>query len=152
MGQLAEAKARLAAAGTESERARVEIGLGEKELKAMEPRAKKAASEGEGLGRELVEAKAEVEKLRKGLEGLGWDEEEEKALVAKREEVRGRIAELVEVCPSFLPSNHQASWLVRSELRISAVFFFFPSLLETRLPSITPRPNGLLLQRPSPQL
>lgn len=97
MGQLAEAKARLAAAGTDGERARVEIGLGEKELKALEPRAKKAASEGEGLGKELREAKGEVEQLKKGLEGLGWDEEEEKTLVAKREEVKARIAELTEV-------------------------------------------------------
>ena len=48
LGQLAEAKARLASAGTEAEQAKVKIGLAEKEIKEKEPRAKKAEKEGGG--------------------------------------------------------------------------------------------------------
>ena len=86
MGQLAEAKARLAQAGTEAEQAKVKIGLAEKELKEKEPRAKKAGKEGEGLLKELAGKRADVDGLRKRVDGAGWDEGRETELLRKQAE------------------------------------------------------------------
>ena len=100
MGQLAEAKARLAAAGTEAEQAKVRIGLAEKEIKEKEPRAKKAEKEGEGLLKELATKRAEVEKIRKRVEGAGWDEGRERELAEKQAEHGAKVTELMEVSVS----------------------------------------------------
>ena len=97
MGQLAEAKARLAQAGTEAEQAKVRIGLAEKEIKEKEPRAKKAEKEGEGALKELASKRADVEKLRKRIEGGGWDEGKERELLGKQTEHSTKMAELMEV-------------------------------------------------------
>ncbi|WVQ83720.1 hypothetical protein IAT38_005864 [Cryptococcus sp. DSM 104549] len=96
LGQLAEAKARLAAAGTEAEQAKVKIGLAEKELKEKEPRAKKAEKEGEGLIKELGTKRGLVEKLKKQVEGAGWDEAQEKEMVDSQNQSQARINELQE--------------------------------------------------------
>ncbi len=97
MGQLAEAKARLAAAGTETEQAKVRIGLAEKEIKEKEPRAKKAEKEGEGSLKELATKKVEVEKIRKRVGGAGWDEGREAELAEKQAHHGAKMAELIEV-------------------------------------------------------
>ncbi|WWD19905.1 hypothetical protein CI109_104374 [Kwoniella shandongensis] len=96
LGQLAEAKARLAAAGTEAEQAKVKIGLAEKELKEKEPRAKKAKKEGEGLIKELASKRAAVEKLKKQVESAGWDEGQESELMETQAKHQSRITELLE--------------------------------------------------------
>lgn len=97
MGQLAEAKARLSAAGTEAEQAKVKIGLAEKEIKEKEPRAKKAEKEGEGSLKELAGKKTEVEKIRKRVEVAGWDEGRERELAEKQADHGGKVTELLEV-------------------------------------------------------
>ncbi|RSH91525.1 Structural maintenance of chromosomes protein 2 [Saitozyma podzolica] len=96
MGQLAEAKARLAAAGTEAEQAKVKMGLAEKEIKEKEPRAKKAEKEGEGALKELAGKRADVEKLRKKVEAAGWDEGKERDLLQKQATHSTAMAELME--------------------------------------------------------
>lgn len=96
MGALAEAKARLAAAGTEAEQAKVKIGLAEREIKDKEPRAKKAEKEGEGLIKELATKRAEVEQLRARVDGAGWDEDKERSLLERQAEHSQKIAQLSE--------------------------------------------------------
>lgn len=97
MGQLADAKAQVAAAGTEAEQAKVKIGLAEKEIKEKEPRAKKAEKEGQGLLNELAAKRSDVEKLSKRLQGSGWDEAKEKDLLEKQAEHSLRLNDLLEV-------------------------------------------------------
>lgn len=97
MGQLAQAKQQLAAIGTETEHAKVRIGLAEKEIKEKEPRAKKAEKEGEGAIRDLGKKREEVERLRKRLEGMEWDEGREEGLEGRRREAGERLRELTEV-------------------------------------------------------
>jgi len=97
MGQLAEAKARLAAAGTEAEQAKMKIGLAEKEIKEKEPRAKKAEKEGEGLIKEFTAKKADVEKLSKRIGGSDWDEAKERQLLGQQAEHSQKMNELLEV-------------------------------------------------------
>jgi structural maintenance of chromosome 2 len=96
MGALAEAKARLAAAGTEAEQAKVKIGLAEREIKDKEPRAKKAEKEGEGLVKELATKRAEVEELRARVNACGWDEDKERSLLERQAEHSQKIAHLSE--------------------------------------------------------
>lgn len=96
MGQLAEAKARLAAAGTEAEQAKVKIGHAEREIKEKEPRAKKAEKEGEGLLKELAAKRAEADKLQARVESAGWDDERERELLERQAEAGQKVAELSE--------------------------------------------------------
>lgn len=100
MGQLAEAKATMAAAATEAEQAKMKIGLLEKELKDKEPRAKKASKEGEGLTKEYDAAKKKLEALQASMGKMDWDENREKELSSRQAELDERIAGLVEVCLS----------------------------------------------------
>jgi structural maintenance of chromosome 2 len=97
LGQLAEAKAELAAAGTEAEQAKVKIGLAEREIKEKEPRAKKAEKEGEGLLKELASKRGEVEKLKQKVGGAGWDENKEKTLLEKQVDHSGKMTQLMDV-------------------------------------------------------
>ncbi|KAK1922323.1 RecF/RecN/SMC [Papiliotrema laurentii] len=96
LGQLAEAKAKLAAAGTEAEQAKVKMGLAEKEIKEKEPRAKKAEKEGQGLIKELEAKRNDVESLRQRVEASGWDEGKEKSLLEKQADHSQKINELLE--------------------------------------------------------
>ncbi|WVR09681.1 hypothetical protein IAU60_006756 [Kwoniella sp. DSM 27419] len=96
LGQLAEAKARLAAAGTETEQAKVKMGLAEKEIKEKEPRAKKAEKESEGVLKELTAKRALVEKLHKQVSAAGWDEGKERELLDQQAEHQAKIADLME--------------------------------------------------------
>jgi structural maintenance of chromosome 2 len=97
MGQVASAKAALAAAGTEAEQAKVKIGLAEKEIKEKEPRAKKALKEGEGLAKELEARRKEVGLLEGKVGKSGWDEGRETVLGEKRKGASDRLVELMEV-------------------------------------------------------
>ncbi|KAJ9117568.1 hypothetical protein QFC22_004418 [Naganishia vaughanmartiniae] len=96
MGQLADAKALMAAAATEAEQAKVKIGLLEKDLKDKEPRAKKAAKEGEGLTKEYEAAKSKLEALQASMAKMDWDESKEQDLSARQAELNERIAVLSE--------------------------------------------------------
>ncbi|ORX40472.1 P-loop containing nucleoside triphosphate hydrolase protein [Kockovaella imperatae] len=96
MGQLAEAKARLSAAGTEMEQAKVKITASEKEVKEKEPKAKKAEKEGESVLKELRDKKAAVEALHKKLAGGSWDEGREKDLLERQADQSSKLAELME--------------------------------------------------------
>lgn len=107
MGQLAEAKARLAAAGTEAEQAKVKITMAEKELKDKEPRAKKAEKEGEGLIKELATKRADAEKLRAKVQGAGWDEGKERELLEKQSSHSQQATALMDVS-IFLTQPYRA--------------------------------------------
>lgn len=107
MGQLAEAKARLAAAGTETEQAKVKISMAEKEIKEKEPRAKKAEKEGEGLLKELASKRAEVEKLQGKMQGGGWDENKERDLLQKQSTHSQKMNDLMEVSRFQFRGNYR---------------------------------------------
>lgn len=97
MGQLADSKAAAAAAGTEAEQAKIKMGLVEREIKDKEPRARKAAKEGEGLTSELENKKKELEKLKGSLGAADWKEGREAELLQGKAEHSSKIAELLEV-------------------------------------------------------
>lgn len=136
MGQLAEAKAMMAAAATEAEQAKMKIGLLEKELKDKEPRAKKASKEGEGLTKEYDSAKKKLETLRASMGKMDWDENREKELSNRKAELDERIAGLVEV-----------------RVSVGAMDLILTGCsVETRLPEIKTRRSRLFLFRSLPKL
>ncbi|ODO05464.1 hypothetical protein I350_04514 [Cryptococcus amylolentus CBS 6273] len=96
LGQLAEAKARLATAGTEAEQAKVKISMAEKELKDKEPRAKKAEKDGSGLIKELETKRVQVEKLREMVGKAGWNEDQEREMLESQAEHQSQMADLME--------------------------------------------------------
>lgn len=96
MGQLAEAKARVTAAGTELEQSKISMTITEKELKEKEPRAKKALKEGEGGLARLDKEKKKLEETKARLAKLEWNEEEEKDLRSRKHELEEQISNLTE--------------------------------------------------------
>lgn len=104
LGQLADAKARIASAATEEEQSRMRMSMVEKELKEKEVKWKaveKDAGEGE---KALVKSKKDVESLQKKLAVTGWDEEKETNAVNQIREAREQIRTLTEVSAFFLLS------------------------------------------------
>lgn len=96
MGQLAEAREREAAAGTEIEQANLRIKHLEKELKTKEPQARKAEKEGASLLQELATARESVSSLQQNITATGWDDGKEKELQSARAETTQRINQLLE--------------------------------------------------------
>jgi structural maintenance of chromosome 2 len=101
MGQLADAKARLAHATTEEEQTRMKLGMSEKELKALEARWKDVEREAGDGQRSLQAKKAEVEGYRTRIAGCGWNEDREKASDMALRNAREELRRLSEVCIYF---------------------------------------------------
>jgi len=97
MGQLADAKARLAQASAEEEQSRVKLGMSEKELKTLEGRWKEVEREA-GEGRKKVEGmKGAVEGYRKKVAACGWNAEMERAGEGRLKDAKGEVRALTEV-------------------------------------------------------
>lgn len=108
MGQLADAKARLAQASTEEEQSKQRLAMSQKELKTLESRWKEVELEaGEGQKR-LKAMQAEVENFRKKVAQAGWSEEKERegetALRNAKAEVR-QLTEVGVICIFLSPLN-----------------------------------------------
>lgn len=98
MGQLADAKAKLAQASAEEEQSRVKLGMAEKELKALEKRWKEVEKEA-GEGRRNLEAKSgEVDALKKKVEACGWSTEKETESEGDLQRARREVRQYTEVC------------------------------------------------------
>jgi structural maintenance of chromosome 2 len=81
MGQIADARARLAQAAAEEEQIRVKLDMGRRELGELEKRWKaveREASQGEC---DIKKMQVEVETLRKKADSTGWNEEKERGSV-----------------------------------------------------------------------
>ncbi|THH15903.1 hypothetical protein EW146_g4642 [Bondarzewia mesenterica] len=79
MGQLADAKARLAHATAEEEQSRVKLEMSKKELNALEARWREVEKEAGDGARRVEVMKVEVEKYRRKVTECGWSAEKEHA-------------------------------------------------------------------------
>jgi structural maintenance of chromosome 2 len=79
MGQIADARARLAQAAAEEEQARVKLDMSRRELGELEKRWKAVEREAGQGERDIKRMQAEVETLRKKADSTGWNEEKEHA-------------------------------------------------------------------------
>lgn len=97
MGQLAEARSRIAQGEAEEEQSKVKLGMSEKELKTLEGRWKEVEKEAQ-KGKKNVEAmKASVEDYRKRVANSGWNEEMERAGDAKLRDAKAEVRSLNDV-------------------------------------------------------
>ncbi|KAH7910428.1 condensin complex subunit SMC2, partial [Hygrophoropsis aurantiaca] len=96
MGQLAEAKARLAHGAAEEEQSRVKLNMSQKELKGLEARWKEVEREaGEGK-RNLESMKADLEKFKRKVAECGWSAEQEQEGEALLRTVKGQVRQFTE--------------------------------------------------------
>ena len=96
MGQLAAAKALASSLGSEADKAKARIDHLQKEIKDKEPKAKKAASQGQGLIGELEQARKEKAQLEASLAKLDWDESKEAALRDRKDAESAAVRSLLE--------------------------------------------------------
>jgi len=82
MGQLAEAKSRLAQGQAEEEQCKVKLAMSEKELRTLEGRWKEVEREARDGQRKLETMKVAVEECKKRLAASGWNEEMEKGFLS----------------------------------------------------------------------
>lgn len=126
LGQVADSKARLAAAETEEEQARTRLGMIEKELKEKTAKWKAVEREAGDGKNSLERGRKEVESLKRKLVGTGWsvEREEQSALQLRDAKEAYRTANEVRknhlhlMCRS-LHINSSAAMLSKAGLGIS---------------------------------
>lgn len=97
MGQLAEAKAKLAQATAEEEQGRVKLGMSEKELKTLEARWKEVEREAGDGKKNLESVKAETEKFKRKVEECGWSADKEREGEIALRTAKGEFRQFSEV-------------------------------------------------------
>lgn len=90
-GQLQDARARVAAAATEQEQAKIKIAHLEKRIKEEEPRAKKAKEQNAGLLSELEGLRAQSQKLEAQLGKLGFEPGQEEEMYRRQSSLQQSI-------------------------------------------------------------
>lgn len=128
MGQLADARSRIAQAETEAEQSRVKLTMNEKELKALQAKWKNVEREaGEGR-RQLDAMQAEIAKFKKKVADSGWSSEKEQevesALHHARTEVR-RLTEVIDTQTIFSPKKLSISSQERDSVKQRLSFLNF---------------------------
>lgn len=98
MGQLAEAKARLAQGKAEEEQSRVKLGMRERELAELKRKMKEFEREAGESQKKLKDMRVVVEQFRGKLGKCKWNQELEEQLEAKLKGLRQRTRELSDVC------------------------------------------------------
>ena len=117
MGQLADAKQRLAQAAAEEEQSRVKLGMSQKDLKTLEKRWKEVEKEAGEVKKNLEAKQKEVDQLRKKVESSGWSKEKETQSEMALRSARAEMRQLTEVRPGY------ESWVTRLRFRRNATQF-----------------------------
>ncbi|KAG9312704.1 condensin complex subunit SMC2 [Chiua virens] len=89
MGQIAEAKARLAQGVAEEEQNRTKLSMNEQELKRLEARYKEVEREASQGQQNLTKMKGELEKLKRQLSECGWSTEQQQQFETELRTARG---------------------------------------------------------------
>lgn len=97
MGQLAEAKAKIAQGAAEEEQAKVKVTMQQKELSALEARLKDHSKEAKDNTKRVENLIKGLEELEKNVERCGWNAENEKELESALREGRDTVKLLTEV-------------------------------------------------------
>jgi structural maintenance of chromosome 2 len=97
LGGIAEARSRAAAAGTEAEQAKVQLGMAQTEMKEKEGRARKMENEGQQGKDALEKGRREVSELNAKLEKCGWSREMKDELDGKMRAAREAMSKARDV-------------------------------------------------------
>lgn len=98
MGQIADARARLAQAAAEEEQIRVKLEMSRRELGELEKRWKAVEREAGQGERDIKKMQVEVETLRKKADTTGWNEEKEHASVDALRNAKNDANRCTQVC------------------------------------------------------
>jgi structural maintenance of chromosome 2 len=101
MGQLADARARLAREAAEEEQLRRKLNMTEKELAEVTKKWKAVEREASEMQSGLEKGHAEFEGMKAKFAKLAWDEAREKAAEEKMASVKQNVRELKEVLSIF---------------------------------------------------
>ncbi|KAF9005165.1 condensin complex subunit SMC2 [Cyathus striatus] len=96
MGQLADAKQRIAQGAAEEEQSKVKLGMAEKELKTLEARAKNLQREADESNKKVESMKNAVESLQSKVTACGWNAEKEKTHEEKLKEAKTTVRSMSE--------------------------------------------------------
>ncbi|KAI0086823.1 condensin complex subunit SMC2 [Irpex rosettiformis] len=91
MGQLADARARVAQAAAEEEQSRVKLASAEKDLKGLQTRWKEVEREANEGKKTLASMEGEVEKFRQRVRQCAWSEEQDRAMEESLREARNGV-------------------------------------------------------------
>ncbi|KAI0698009.1 condensin complex subunit SMC2 [Cytidiella melzeri] len=91
MGQLADARARVAQAAAEEEQSRVKLASAQKDLKALQARWKEVEREANDGKKNLAAMKSEVEKFRQRVQQCAWNEEQDLAIEEGLRDARNAV-------------------------------------------------------------
>ncbi len=105
MGQIADARARLAQAAAEEEQVRVKLDMSRRELGELEKRWKAVEREAGQGERDIKRMRVEVETLRKKVDSTGWNEEKEHASVEALRKAKDDANRCTQVCALSSPSQ-----------------------------------------------
>jgi structural maintenance of chromosome 2 len=112
MGQLADAKARLAQASAEEEQCNVKLGMSEKELKTLEGKWKAVEREA-GEGKKNLEAMvADVEKSKRKVAECSWSIDKEKEMEVALRTAKGNLRQFTEVSTSSLSQYRDLTFAI----------------------------------------
>ncbi len=98
MGQLADAKAKIAQGAAEEEQAKVKLGMQQKELAALEARLKAHAKEAGDNMKKVENLTKVVKDFERKAEASGWSVEKEKDMDRSLKEGRDQVKVLTDVC------------------------------------------------------
>ena len=102
MGQIADAKARLAQGAAKEEQNRLKLSMNEKELKALEAKWKDVEKDAHQGQRNLATMKGELDKLKRQLAECGWSAEQQQQCDADVRTARNEANERTEVGTLFI--------------------------------------------------
>ncbi|KAH6903906.1 nuclear condensin complex protein [Coprinopsis sp. MPI-PUGE-AT-0042] len=97
MGQISEAKSRLAQAKTEEEQVKMRLKMAQQELATLEDKKKASEREASDNQRKLTTMKKELDEWRNRLTKLNWNQEKEDALENQLKETRQNVRNLAEL-------------------------------------------------------
>ena len=97
MGQLADAKAKIAQGAAEEEQAKVKLNMSQKDLVGLEARMKAFAKETGDNIKKLEVLKAAVTSCGAKLNSSGWSLEKERQLEGSLKEARDQVKNLTDV-------------------------------------------------------
>ncbi|KAG8855444.1 Structural maintenance of chromosomes protein 2 [Serendipita sp. 411] len=96
LGQLADAKARIVQAQTEEEQVRRQVSIVEKDFGDAQVRWKKVEREASDGAKTIEKGKQAVEKLKRDLAGMKWNEEKDSAFTSSIKNAREEVRSLTE--------------------------------------------------------
>jgi structural maintenance of chromosome 2 len=98
LGQIADAKARMAAASTEGQQSKNKLAMLEKYLTAAQARYQKVEREANDGTKQVEKGKKEIQELEIRLKKTGWSEQKEQSSADALRAARDRVRQLTQVC------------------------------------------------------